>query len=229
MPRPLRITNPNIPFHVLNRGNNRQAIFLEEEDYLRFLKLIRRYKEKPGFRLYHFCLMPNHYHLLLESTKEGGLTEAMAGLAISYSKYFSRKYQTVGHFWQGRFKSSLVDREEYFLWCGLYIELNPLRAGLVKAPQEWRWSSYSFYAQGKAEPLIEGLIDLDPYFLELSGDDQERRRLYRKRMEETGKDFLEDIRTKMRSGVYGRPEFVKEMRAVFSLGSPRGIGRPRKE
>lgn len=118
MARPLRITIPNLPFHILNRGNNRQIIFREEEDYLYFLKLIKRYKKELKFKLCHLCLMPNHIHFIIEPTVEGSLSKIMMRLTLAYSSYFNKKYEEVGHVWQGRYKSSLIDKENYFIWCG---------------------------------------------------------------------------------------------------------------
>lgn len=230
MPRPLRITIPNLPFHVLNRGNNRQIVFQEEEDFAYFLKLLKRYKKELKFKLYHFCLMPNHIHFLMEPTIEGSLSKIMLGLTLAYTWYFNKKYNAVGHAWQGRYKSSLIDKEEYFVWCGLYNELNPVRAGLVAKPEDWRWSSYRFYAFGEIDPLMEGLIDVDPYYLELGNDFKERQERYKENMERVMKEeFLKEIRKQLDEGVFGRPGFVKEMKEKFKIKSLRPKGRPKNK
>lgn len=182
MARPLRITVPNLPFHVLDRGNNRQVVFREEQDFGYFLKLLKKYKKELKFKLYHFCLMPNHIHLVIEPTVEGSLPKIMMRLTLAYASFFNKKYRGVGHVWQGRYKSSLIDKEDYFIQCGVYIELNPVRAGLVARPEDWRWSSYRFYAFGEINPLIEGLIDVDPYYLELGTTPQERQKKYRENL-----------------------------------------------
>lgn len=230
MPRPLRITVSNLPFHVLDRGNNRQTVFHQEEDFVYFLKLLKRYKKEFQFKLYHLCLMPNHIHLILEPILEGSLSKLMMRLTLAYSSYYNKKYRGVGHVWQGRYKSSLIDKEEYFIWCGLYVELNPVRAGLVVKPQDWRWSSYRFYAFGEVDPLMEGLIDVDPYYLELGSNSQECQERYRQNIEGVMKEkFLQDIRKKLDEGVFGRENFVREAKEKFKIKSLNPRGRPSKE
>lgn len=230
MPRPLRITIPNLFFHVLNRGNNRQAIFQDEEDFICFLQLLRRYKKELRFRLYRFCLMPNHIHFVLEPTVEGSLSKLLLKLTLAYTRYFNRKYQGVGHVWQGRFKSSLIDKENYFIWCGLYVELNPVRAGLVVNPEDWRWSSYRFYAFGENDPLIQGLIDFDPYYLKLGEDQAKRQKRYQENVIEVMKEgFLNNIRQGLDEGVFGSPNFIQTSKERFKINSLMPPGRPKKE
>jgi len=229
MPRPLRITVPNLPFHILDRGNNRQIVFQEDEGFVYFLKLLRRYKKELKFKLYHFCLMPNHIHLMIEPTIADSLPKIMMRLTLAYSVYFNKKYGGVGHVWQGRYKSSLIDKEDYFIWCGLYIELNPVRAKLVTQPEDWRWSSYNFYAFGEIDPLIENLIDVDPYYLQLGSSPGERQKRYRQNIEGVMEErFLKDIREKLNEGVFGNLNFIKEMKEKFKIRSLRSRGRPRR-
>lgn len=229
MARPLRITVPNLPFHVLDRGNNRQIVFREEADFVYYLRLLGRYKEELRFKLYHFCLMPNHFHLVLEPTIEGSLAKTMMRLSVAYSWYFNQRYGGVGHVWQGRYKSSLVDKDNYFIWCGLYVELNPVRAGLVSKPEDWRWSSYRFYAFGEIDPLTKDLVDISPYHLGLGHTVRERQRNYREEVAEVMKEeFLKGIREKLDEGVFGREDFVREAKERFKIGSLRSRGRPRK-
>jgi len=231
MPRPPRITVPGLPFHVLDRGNNRQIIFHDDEDFVYLLKLLKRYKKELKFRVYHFCLMPNHIHLMIEPTIEGSLPKIMMRLTLAYSSFFNKKYGGVGHVWQGRYKSSLIDKEDYFIWCGLYVELNPVRAGLVVRPENWKWSSYRFYAFGEINPLMEGLIDVDPYYLKLvCPTAQERQKRYRENVEGVVKEeaFLKNIRKKLDEGVFGKPSFIQEMKEKFKIKSLRPRGRPRR-
>lgn len=228
MPRPLRITIPNLPFHVLNRGNNKQIVFLEEEDFIYFTRLLKRYKKELRFKLYHLCLMPNHIHFMMEPTIEGSLSKIMLKLTLAYTWYFNKKYEKVGHVWQGRYKSSLLDKEEYFIWCGLYIELNAIRANLAEKPEDWPWSSFSFYAFGQVEPLMQDLIDIDPYYLELGNNSEERQERYRKNIEGVMKEvFLKDIRNKLNEGIFGKPYFIQEMKERFKISSLKLKGRPR--
>jgi putative transposase len=230
MPRPLRITIPNLPFHVLDRGNNRQIVFREEEDFIYFLKLLKRYKKELKFKLYHFCLMPNHIHFVIEPTIAGSLPKIMMRLTLAYSSYFNKKYGGVGHVWQGRYRSSLLDKEDYFLWCGLYVELNPVRAKLAEKPEDWLWSSFRFYAFGEMDSLMEGLVDIDPYYLQLGNNPEERQERYRENIEGVMKeDFLKNIRKQLDEGVFGRLDFIQSMKEKFKIRSLRPKGRPRKE
>ncbi|MDP3052226.1 MAG: transposase [bacterium] len=230
MPRPLRITIPNIFFHILNRGNNRQAVFRDEEDFIYFLRLLKRYKKELRFRLFHFCLMPNHIHFVLEPTIEGSLSKILLKLTLAYTRYFNKKYQGVGHVWQGRFKSSLIDKENYFIWCGLYTELNPVRAMLVVKPEDWKWSSYRFYALGEKDCLIGELIDPDPYYLDLGEDQYYRQTKYRENVAEVMKEkLLENIHQGLDRGVFGGENFVQTTKEKFKIGSPKPPGRPRKD
>ncbi|MEA2022262.1 MAG: transposase [Candidatus Caldatribacteriota bacterium] len=141
MTRPLRIEFNGALYHITSRGNARQAIFLNREDFSAFLKILSSVVKRYHFLLHAYCLMDNHYHLLVE-TPEGNLSKGMRQLNGLYAQHFNRKHQRVGHLLQGRYKALLVDKENYLLELCRYIVLNPLRAGLVKDPQKYRWSSY---------------------------------------------------------------------------------------
>lgn len=229
MGRSTRITLPNLYFHVLNRGNNKQLVFHDQSDYVYYTKLIKRYKDKFNFKLYHVSLMPNHIHHHMEPTKEGDLSRIMQRLPLAYAWYHNAKYQTVGHLWQGRFKSQLIDSDEYFVYCGLYVELNPVRAGLVKKPEDWKWSSYNFYAHGKCDKLIEEIIDPDPFYMRLANEPSKRQEIYRSSVETVMKeDFLKNIRHQLEGGAYGSQEFIEKVHKVYGIGMKKRRGRPRK-
>jgi len=229
MPRPLRITIPNLPFHVLNRGNNRQKIFLDETDFQYYLDLLRRFKEELKFKFYHFCLMPNHTHFIIEPTIEGSLPKIMLKITLAHTRYFNKKYHGVGHVWQGRYKSSLIDKDNYFIWCGLYNELNPVRAGLVKNPEDWKFSSFRYYGLGERDSLLSSLIDADPFYLELGNNIKECADKYLENMSLVIKeDFLSNLRRGLDQGVFGRDDFVRDAKDKFKIGSLRPSGRPKK-
>jgi len=227
MPRIARIAPRDHIFHILTRGNNRQEVFRDEIDYQKYLEVLNRYKEKYQFKLYHYVLMKNHVHLVLETQAEGGsLAEIMKGINLSYAQYYKRKYDHVGHFWQDRFKSILISRDEYLLACGSYVELNPVRAGIVKDPRDYRWSSYRAYAYAKKDSLV----DEDPICWELSKDEPDRRRKYR----EFVKGMLrskEAMRGEMeRRVIYGSEVFVGKLKKVYEMEEMiKPIGRPKKE
>lgn len=141
MARPLRLEFEGGLYHVTSRGDGREAIFLadgDREDFLEVLgKVVRCYR----WLVHAYCLMGNHYHLLLE-TPEANLSRGMRQLNGVYTQRFNVRHQRVGHVFQGRFKAIVVDRDEYLLELCRYMVLNPVRAGLVKRPQDWEWSSY---------------------------------------------------------------------------------------
>lgn len=142
MPTAARIVLEDVCYHIITRGNQRQHIFKDTEDYKTYLYRIRRYKRKYDFRLYGYCLMPNHLHLVGEVDKPPELAKFMHGLSRSYTATFNKKYQKEGHLWQGRFKSKIIAKDRYLIDCINYIELNPVRANIVKTPHEYLWSSY---------------------------------------------------------------------------------------
>ncbi len=229
MGRPPRILLPNLVFHILNRGNNKQEVFREPEDFDYYLWLLKRYKKEFEFKLYHFCLMPNHTHFLIEPTREGSLPKFMQGITLAQTWFFNKKHGGVGHVWQGRYKSSLVDKDEYGLHCGFYIEANPVRKGLVARAEDWKWSSYKFYASREEDPLLKGLIDVDPFYLQLAEDFKGRQETYQNFFEGLMNDhFLENIRGRLSNGAFGRPAFIKEMVERFKVSSLRPRGRPKK-
>ena len=141
MARPLRIEYPGAVYHVTARGNARMPVFENNADREDFIKLIEAATERFKWRCYAYCLMDNHYHLLVE-TVDGNLSIGMRHINGVYTQQFNRTHHRVGHLFQGRFKSILVDRDEYLLELCRYIVLNPLRAGMVERPEDYVWSSY---------------------------------------------------------------------------------------
>ena len=129
-------------YHINTRGNQRQRVFKVVSDYEKYMAQLRRFKKKYKFKLHGYCLMPNHVHLVGETEQKENLAKFMHGLTRSYAIYFNGTYQKVGHLWQGRFKSKIIIKDIYLLNCINYIELNPVRAGIVASPEAYRWSSY---------------------------------------------------------------------------------------
>jgi putative transposase len=123
------------------------SIFLDEEDHDRFLETLLRFKKSNNYELYAYCLMSNHVHLLIKEV-EDTIQRLMKRLGVSYVYYFNKKYNRVGHLFQDRYKSESIDTEQYLLGCSRYIHTNPIAAGLVKFPEEYHWSSYSYYLKG---------------------------------------------------------------------------------
>ncbi|MBI5622323.1 MAG: transposase [Elusimicrobia bacterium] len=140
MARPLRVEFDGAFYHVLDRGISKQEIFADEADYLFFLQLMGQAHQRSGFTFHAYCLMPNHYHLLIE-TPISGLSEGMRRINGLYAQRFNYRHDRVGHLFQDRFKSYVVDTNAYWLSLSRYIHQNPVRAGMVPHPWEYRWSS----------------------------------------------------------------------------------------
>ena len=160
MARPLRIEFPGALYHVTSRGNARAKVFTDESDYRMFLDILGFVVKRFNWICHAYCLMGNHYHLLVE-TPDANLSRGMRQLNGIYTQKFNWKRKKTGHLFQGRYKSILVDKEEYLLELARYMMLNPVRAGLVKAPDDYIWSSYRAVA-GKVETpeflTTEGLL-----------------------------------------------------------------------
>ena len=158
MARPYRLRGENCCYHVMSRGNDRKRIFLKQRDYEKFMEYVIVAKDKFRFYLYAFCLMPNHYHLLLETTLPN-ISALMQYINGSYTTYHNTKYQRCGHLFQGRFKSIVVDKDRYFLELSRYIHLNPVRDKMVNLADEYVWSSYPEYVSGKSKYIDRTEVD----------------------------------------------------------------------
>jgi REP-associated tyrosine transposase len=159
MARPLRITFPGAFYHVASRGNERKAVFKSLRDRKKFLEYLESATQRYDARIHAYCLMDNHYHLLLE-TPSGNLSQIMRHINGAYTTYFNVKRGRSGHLFQGRYKAILVDIDEYAKELSRYIHLNPVRAKIVETPEEYDWSSYQFYIgkQGAAKWLYRDFI-----------------------------------------------------------------------
>lgn len=148
MPRRARHYVPGLPYHVVQRGNNREACFIEPENYQFYLELWQEVSKRYGVAVHAYCLMTNHIHILGTPERASSFSDTMKVVGSRYAQYINRKYRRTGTLWEGRHRASLVQSEKYFLTCSRYIELNPVRAGMVKHPEEYRWSSYGANAWG---------------------------------------------------------------------------------
>lgn len=164
MPRPSLIHYRGALYHITARGNNKQDIFHSEKDFSRYLSNVKRYKKEVPFYLYAFALMPNHVHLLIEVI-DSPINKIMQKLQTAYTMYINKKYQRVGHVFQGRYFHLLVAKESHLLGLVRYIHLNPVRAGLVKNPRSYFWTSHNTYLElgSKADSIIDKEKVL-PYF-----------------------------------------------------------------
>lgn len=175
MPRGPRTVMPEFPHHVIHRGNNRQAIFHRNTDYRFFMNTISEAKKEFNCLLYGYCLMSNHIHMIIQPSHKDSLSKMIKMIAGRYTRYINKVYNRTGTIWEGRFKSSPIQKESYLQACIRYIEMNPLRAKIVADLKEYPWSSYNKRAYGKSDPIL----DIDPYYLELGKTNAERINAYR--------------------------------------------------
>ncbi|MFH1837449.1 MAG: transposase [Candidatus Omnitrophota bacterium] len=175
MSRLPRVFADNAVYHILQRGNNKRILFFSDDDHKYFLQLIGRYKRKYPIELYHYCLMPNHIHLLLKIISKEHLPKFFQGLFQSFQFHHRKKYGYCGSLYQNRYKSLLINSDAYLLECGRYIERNPLRAKLVSSLNEYPWSSYRFYSEGVPNKLITPC----PAYLSLAKTCKKRQKIYK--------------------------------------------------
>lgn len=201
MARPYRLQGENYFYHITSRGDDRKRIFISEYDYHKFLDYLLQAKKKYNFYLYAYVLMNNHYHLLIETTKPN-ISKIMQNVNSAYTTYYNIKRHKHGHVFQGRYKSILVDKDSYLLELTRYIHLNPVRAGMVKKPEEYKWSSYGGYLSKEGD----GCID-KPQISQVVSLHAER---YREFVEE-GMDHKVDPFKEVYGGfILGRTKFIKE-------------------
>lgn len=154
MARRPRLFAAGVLYHVIVRGNQRQRIFTSDGDYQAYIERLARYRKKYDYVLHAYCLMPNHVHLLVESSEQP-LAKFMQGLQQSYSQYFNLRHRKTGHVFEGRYKAILCQKDQYLLQLIRYIHLNPVRAGMVRSPERYRYSGDHVYLQGKATETID--------------------------------------------------------------------------
>lgn len=154
MARLARLTLPGYPHHIIQRGNNRQPIFAAAADYGTLLGMLDEAARKFGVDLHAYVLMSNHFHLLATPASSDGIPQMMQALGRGYVRYFNRCQQRTGTLWEGRYRSTLIQAERYLLACMVYIDLNPVRAGMVGEPTEYPWSSHLHYVGRRFDKLV---------------------------------------------------------------------------
>ncbi len=226
MPRRSRIIVPGVPLHIIQRGNNRQPCFFTDEDYQHYLEWLKEYSKSTGCSIHAFVLMTNHVHLLLTPQGNESVGVLMKRLGQRYVQYINRTYMRTGTLWEGRFRSSVIEQESYLFLCQRYIELNPVRAGMVDHPGQYRWSSYRQNGQGERFEVI------DPHelYLNLAEDHEERLLAYRELFRhELPPGEIDKIR-KATNGNFalGSSRFSEEIGEMLGRRViPGKVGRPR--
>ncbi|AGA89783.1 transposase [Thioflavicoccus mobilis 8321] len=175
MPRKRRFFLPDVPAHVVQRGHNRQPVFFAEGDRLAYLKWAKEAASRYRCAIHAYVLMNNHVHLLVTPSDAEAISRLMQYVGRRYVPHINRRYGRSGTLWEGRFKASIIETQSYLLACYRYIELNPIRAGIVTAPEDYRWSSYRCNAFGERDEFLTAHAE----YLALGRTDSERCGAYR--------------------------------------------------
>lgn len=210
MSRSPRLHAPGLFYHVFARGNNREPIFFEENNYQRFLANLERFRLPLTYKLYAYCLLPNHFHLLLQVDKIN-LSKIMQILITAYTMYINKKYDRIGHIFQGRFQSIIVEKETYLLQVHRYIHLNPLKAGLVNNLKMYPWSSYMQYlTKGNGLPQIDTSLILGM----LSQNTSKQKQIFQEFTLAGLKEEFDPLKKQVR-GILGSSKFMQKLTKIL--------------
>ncbi|MDK1024686.1 MAG: transposase [Gammaproteobacteria bacterium] len=225
MPRRSRNYIPGYPYHIVQRGNNRTRCFRNDNDCLYYLALWERMAQRYGLAVHAYCLMTNHIHFLATPQQVDSISRTTKDVGSNYARYFNKNYDRTGTLWEGRHKSSLIQADPYLISCYRYIELNPVRANLVRSPIQYAWSSYPANALGTPSWITPHSV-----FLELGSSSQERCGRYHRLLEQSlPKKELDTIRHAINCCVpTGRPEYIKRLERKFGISFGNSSrGRPK--
>lgn len=227
MPRRARLRLDGFPLHIVQRGHNKGPCFFAPRDYELYLGLLGEYAPKSGCRIHAYVLMTNHVHLLLSADDGWGATRLMRHVNQHYVQYVNRVHHRCGTAWQGRFWSSIVDTNSYFLTCQRYVELNPQRAGMVNGPGDYPWSSHNHNAHG--QPSL--VVTPHECYLSLGSNERARQMVYRGLFAQPIEEGdLGRIREATRGGrPLGSDEFLDELEARFGVSVRRRKPGPHKK
>lgn len=218
---------PDTPFHVILRGNNRAPIFANDEDCQFFRDVLLDAVKRQGVSVHAYVFMTNHIHLLASPSHADSLPKALQSLGRRYVQYFNYRYQRTGTLWEGRYRATVVDAESYLLECMRYIELNPVRAGMVKHPADFNWSSFRANAQG----MDDALVTQHELYLRMGRDSDERHLVYNDLFKSsTAPEILSRIRDCTNKGwALGGEGFGSKVEALAHRRvAPLPKGRPKK-
>jgi len=227
MARLPRFVIPGQPQHIIQRGNNRNVIFVAEEDYRFYLEKLAEACRKFKCDLHAYVLMTNHVHLLITPSTKDGIGKVMQLLGRYYVQYFNYQYRRTGTLWEGRYRATLLDSERYLLTCSRYIELNPVRAAMVQFPEEYPWSSYHGNALGKEDILLTG----HSVYQALGKGTLERCKNYKALFEyQIGEKIIDEIREATnKAWVLGNDKFKEQIELLANRQcSPKPKGGDRR-
>jgi putative transposase len=220
MPRRARLALPDVPLHITQRGNNRCDCFVDDDDRQLYLDLLREHAGAQEVAVHAYVLMTNHVHLLVTPRSAGAIGFAMRHVNQRYAQYFNRRHGRTGTLWESRPYSCLVEAEAYLLTCFRYIENNPVRAGMVEKPEDYRWSSHRANAFGARDPLLSA----HPLITALGRTPQERIREYRELFRTDDRSGAADQLRAMTVGglALGQESFVKKVATTLGRQTVRG-------
>jgi putative transposase len=226
MARLPRLTVPGYPHHIIQRGNNRQAIFGGTADYELLLALIDEHARKQQVAIHGYVLMSNHFHLLATPETLEGIPQLMQAVGRRYVRNYNLRHARTGTLWEGRYRSTLIQAERYLVACMVYMDLNPVRAGLVAEPAEYPWSSFQHYSGGKPDKLLTP----HPLYWELGNTPFARDEAYAELVHagigEEQKRLLTD--SALQGWALGEPDYVADLQRRTERRVARGqAGRPR--
>jgi putative transposase len=229
MARPLRIEFPGAVYHVTSRGDRREAIFDDDQDRHAFLNVVAQATERFDAAILAYCLMDNHYHLVIH-TRRGNLSRFMQQLNGVYTQIYNRRHRKVGHLFQGRFKGILVDENAYLLEVCRYVDLNPIRARMVRDPGNWRWSSYSAHTGNATPPAWLDTTAVHGYLLgrdAVTAADRRRAGLRYTALVAAGKGVKLWDEALAQQIYLGGPDFVERMQALIEQDASKTKDIPR--
>ena len=228
MSRAPRIEIPGVPLHIVQRGNNRTACFFGDVDRRFYLKCLAETARRRGCAIHAYALMTNHVHLLVTPQAPGAASAMLQDLGRRYVRVINDVQGRTGTLWEGRFKSNPIDSETYLLTCHRYIELNPVRAGVVFDPADYRWSSHTYYSSGKPNPLISE----HQVYLNLGPGPESRRKAFRSLFADpVGESDMKRLRTAINKGwAVGSEQFLDRIASMAGRSvRPAPRGRPPRQ
>ncbi len=227
MGRPLRIEYPGAFYHVTSRGNERKDVFKSRRDREKFLEYLESATERYGAVIHVYCLMSNHYHLLIE-TPDGNLSQIMRHINGAYTNYFNAKRKRSGHLFQGRYKALLIEADAYATTVSRYMHLNPVRVGMVATPEEYQWSSYQAYIGLDKTPKWLQTVFISGHFGNTAG---KAANVYRCFVNELlGREYSNPLEQSVAQAILGSAEFVMEIEENYlsKRGRDRNLPELRK-
>ncbi|MFL6621641.1 MAG: transposase [Sulfurifustaceae bacterium] len=230
MARQPRYLLPGHPQHVIQRGNNRATIFWRDDDYSFYRDCLAEACEAQQCDVHAYVLMPNHVHVLITPWRERSVSKVLQSVGSRYTQYINSKYRRSGTLWEGRYRSTVIDADDYLLACMCYIELNPVRSGIASQARQYRWSSYRRNAEGREDRLIKPHVSYERMGATFDARQAQYRALFHSPLDAT---LVEEIRNSTNKGwLLGGTQFRERLAAVLNRRAqplPRGGDRRSKQ